>query len=396
MKPVLGWTMLRPEEVRQVERSLAREDQDTRDEIGFLLLHQAFADRFFPGTSVLHTRIRYALFVPWLYHRAAFNRGRGTTLKTRIDHLLIDLAIRLKRAERVDVIGGDALGRLTSQPPDLVYWNALRAWGIVLQGVESRRDALRRLQIASSRARDDDGGQLFDDPTEVFVGLPKEPDGWIGADKLNFKLSRDERAFLKRNLGALKRIDLGPALISKIIGAREYLTETATLPDWLDTYADDEDKRALRVARDAAALAAIGRCVYGALVESLIVDDGGVDDPKFRNQLSSHFDEYGQAACRLDLDQVKEFIPQLPIYLTNVLYETQRYVQGGRPTNFRQLEPWYQYAESSRKGSRRARLCLKGNGPHRRSEWQKDRHNVTPLHYRWRIIRKMVLDLNRQ
>lgn len=389
--------MLSRDEVRQVERSLAREDQDTRDEIGFLLIHQAFADRFFPGTSVLQTRIRYALFVPWLYHRAAFNRVRGTDLRARIDHLLIELAIRLKREERVDVIGGDALGRLTSQPPDLVYWNALRSWGLVLQGVETRRDALRRLHLASSRARDDDGGQLLDDPTEVFVGLPKEPEGWNEGDSpLNFKLSKDERDFLKLYLGALKRIDLKPALISRVIRARDNLTETATLPDWLDVYADEEDKRALRVARDAAALVAIGRCIYGALVESLIEDDGGDDDRRFRNQLSSHFNEYGEAACRCDLNHVREFIPQLPIYLTSVLHETQKYIQADQPNNFRSLQPWYQYAESSRKGSNRARLCVKGNGPHRRSEWQKDRHNVTPLHFRWRIIRKMVLDLNRR
>ena len=136
--------------------------------------------------------------------------------------------------------------------------------------------------------------------------------------------------------------------------------------------------------------------MYGALVESLIENDGGDDDRRFRNQLSSHFAEYGEAACRFDLNQVKDFIPQLPIYMINVLHETQRFVQGDRPTNFSQLEPWYQHAESLRKGSRRARLCVKGNGPHRRSEWQKDRHNVTPLHYRWRIIRKMVLDLNQR
>src|SRR5688572_1500965 len=204
--------MLSRDEVRQVERSLAKEEQDTRDEIGFLLIHQAFAGRFFPGTSVLHTRIRYALFVPWLYHRAAFQRGRGTDLRSKIDHLQIELAIRLKRQERVDVIGGDALGRLTSQPPDLVYWNALRSWGLVLQGVETRRDALRRLQLAASPAHDDDGGQLLDDPTEVFVGLPNVPDRWNDGDSpLNFKLSKDERDFLKRYLGALKRIDLKPA-----------------------------------------------------------------------------------------------------------------------------------------------------------------------------------------
>jgi hypothetical protein len=59
MKPILGWTMLSREEMRPAER-LTNGEQDTRDEIGFLLIHQGFADRFFPGTSVLHTRVRYA------------------------------------------------------------------------------------------------------------------------------------------------------------------------------------------------------------------------------------------------------------------------------------------------------------------------------------------------
>ena len=97
LKPVLGWTMLSREEMRQVERSLANSDQDTRDEIGFLLIHRGFADRFFPGTSVLHTRVRYALFVPWLYLRAAANQRRGSDIDATIRALLIELAERLKR-----------------------------------------------------------------------------------------------------------------------------------------------------------------------------------------------------------------------------------------------------------------------------------------------------------
>jgi hypothetical protein len=52
MKPTLGWTMLSRDEMRQTER-LASGEQDTRDEIGLLLIHQGFADLFFPGTSVL-------------------------------------------------------------------------------------------------------------------------------------------------------------------------------------------------------------------------------------------------------------------------------------------------------------------------------------------------------
>jgi hypothetical protein len=80
------------DEMRQVERSLANSEQDTRDEIGFLLIHQGFADRFFPGTSVLHTRVRYALFVPWIYMQAATNPRRGNDIDTVIRRLLIELA----------------------------------------------------------------------------------------------------------------------------------------------------------------------------------------------------------------------------------------------------------------------------------------------------------------
>ncbi len=181
MKPMLGWTMLSREQMRQVERSLANNDHDTRDEIGFLLIHQGFADRFFPGTSVLHTRIRYALFVPWVYQQAAFNGRRGSDLNTRIRDLLIELAIRLKKlgGEPHDVIGGDKLGQLTSQPPDHAYWSALHAWGLMLPAVDSRTDALRRLQAAArSSSLDDDDGRLDEEATEVFAGLPAPPEGW--------------------------------------------------------------------------------------------------------------------------------------------------------------------------------------------------------------------------
>src|ERR1051326_8229283 len=138
--------MLSRKEIQQVERSLARGDHDTRDEIGFLLVHQAFADRFFPGTSVLHTRVRYALFVPWVFLHAKDHMQRGRSLSGAIERELIQLAIRLKKGELYGVIGGDKLGQLTSQPPDRVYWTALRQWGLLLPSVGSRSEALRRLR----------------------------------------------------------------------------------------------------------------------------------------------------------------------------------------------------------------------------------------------------------
>src|SRR5262249_4445670 len=70
MKPGFGWTLLSRDALRRAETQLREDVEGVRDETGFLSLHQAYADRFFPGTSVLHTRLRYVLFVPWMYQAA--------------------------------------------------------------------------------------------------------------------------------------------------------------------------------------------------------------------------------------------------------------------------------------------------------------------------------------
>lgn len=66
-EPALGWTYLSREALARAKAQMDQESMGVRDEIGFLIIHQRYADLFFPGTSVLHTRARYALFVPWLF-----------------------------------------------------------------------------------------------------------------------------------------------------------------------------------------------------------------------------------------------------------------------------------------------------------------------------------------
>ena len=128
MKPSLGWTFWSRADLRRIDKQLKAGAQEVRDELGFLLLHQAFADRFFPGTSVLQTRLRYVLFVPWIYWKVrAGKRRRGVEELISIEQ--VDLARRLKMAERVDVIGGNKVLEVAVQPPEHIYWNALKIVG---------------------------------------------------------------------------------------------------------------------------------------------------------------------------------------------------------------------------------------------------------------------------
>jgi hypothetical protein len=79
-----------------------------------------------------------------------------------------------------------------------------------------------------------------------------------------------------------------------------------------------------------------------------------------------------------------------------VLYETRAYVRAGKPENFFSLRDCYQKAEATRKTTRRARLLNTVRAAQRRAEWDPERHNTTPLHYRWYVVREMLNDLSGQ
>lgn len=122
MQASFGWTLLSRDALRRAERQLRDAADGVRDEVGFLALHQAYADRFFPGTSVLHTRLRYVLFVPWLYDKVAQQRDRQR-IAAAVEKQEIILAGRLKTAGELGVIGGLRYPQPTTQPPTMVYWS---------------------------------------------------------------------------------------------------------------------------------------------------------------------------------------------------------------------------------------------------------------------------------
>lgn len=42
-------------------------EKESRDELGVGGIRDAIADRLFPGTSTIQTRLRYMCFIPWIY-----------------------------------------------------------------------------------------------------------------------------------------------------------------------------------------------------------------------------------------------------------------------------------------------------------------------------------------
>ncbi len=70
MQATLTWLDLTASDRDKMRRVLDLfKEQGTLDEMGLGSLRDALSDALFPGTSSIQTRLRYVLFVPWLYRR---------------------------------------------------------------------------------------------------------------------------------------------------------------------------------------------------------------------------------------------------------------------------------------------------------------------------------------
>ena len=401
MEPSFGWTLLSQDALRRAEKQLKDATQGVRDEIGFLALHQGYAERFFPGTSVLHTRLRYALFVPWIYEDIARLPDRKRISEV-LKKLETRLAGRLIGTGQSGVIGGQKYPNPSIQPPSLIYWTALVQWRILKlrsDGTFPSRQTLNRALTRNTnhqRVQDDDKQSLNEDEP-VFCSLPSPPGAWEDESQdLTFELTRDEGKFFRKQLLQVSRPQSAqtPSLLSRLVEDGVELTRKTSM--WsreVALVADADDRAALIRAKQTAAMAAIGRGVYSALVEELRENFDGIETgDQHRRRLEGLISRYQGAALQLDLGKVRDDAPTIPESIIRVMKLTQDWLGQGTH-DLSSLEDHYKLAEQVRK-RQRARLAKTLAGRQRRLVWQPNEHpEAKPLHYRWDNVRQLLIDL---
>jgi len=400
LEPSLGWTLLSRDALRRAE-TLARNDvQGVRDEIGFLALHQAYADRFFPGTSVLHTRLRYVLFVPWIYQQL-IEDGVRERVAEAVSEAEINLVGQLLMSHDRGIIGGDNFPKTTTQPPCLVYWSALGNWRVLrplADGSYPARSVVhRRLgRSVSQLSLKDDDKQLMQEEMPLFAPLPKPPKSWgRKTESLDFQLLASEKKFLSNQLIAICRPDsVERSLLSRLVESNIELDPKSSM--WTDDVrgvADDADRAALERSQQAASLSAIGRGVYGALVEDMRANYDNVDSvTRNRDAVERLIEQYGHEALKLKVDDVRQDAGKIDSKILEVLQRTQDWLRRG-DRDLSDLFQVYCDAEAKRK-DKRARLPKTPIAREKRLEWSPEEHpNAQPLHYRWSVARGFLMDL---
>ena len=199
MEPALTWIDLTASDRDQMRRVLDLfKEQGTLDEMGLGSLRDALSDALFPGTSSIQTRLRYALFIPWLYRRLEDRRVRSSDVERAARHAEVDLIGRLAQNEDAKgVIGLVARGSLVRLPSS-VYWSALTRWGIFrpqqsLGWYHSRFDTLVDGRGGVGRA--DDPGVIWSQDAHWHPRLPEPPAGFPW--DASFALTPDEADFLR-------------------------------------------------------------------------------------------------------------------------------------------------------------------------------------------------------
>ena len=141
-----------------------------------------------------------------------------------------------------------------------------------------------------------------------------------------------------------------------------------------------------------AALAAIGRGVYGALVEEAWNADRQSRSQIQADELASMCREHGALARALDVDELAQLFRELPTDLVNLLRATQGWLKE-KTASPKMLRECYAAAEWRRKDDR-SKLTTKFSGRRRRDEWEPGKHpRPTPLGYRWRNVSRLLRDV---
>lgn len=410
--PMIGWVMTSRSELAQAQRLLLDEQEGVVDELGLLTIHQAVSDRLFPGTSVLHTRLRYVLFVPWLMRLAASERDPSGRLR----ELEFALTGKLRKGTEGDknarrgIIGGRIYpDKAAAQPASYSYWTALSTWGLLgpqwIEGVPSRDVILGELsELAAGKIALDGDGQPLIERTEPFAVVPAMPALLLTSEAgVDFRLEPEEQVFIRRRLSTvrapLQALGESPrmSLLANLASRKAKLNDRVLpwLQDRVLAAAGHNDREVLALAAGLSAISGVARAAYLTMVE--MACSAKFNAPGRRHEAHFHRmrGELGRAALNLDMPRVLELgLVRASDPIVPLLQETQRCIAGS--TSMSSLQGIYVEVEKARKGSR-ARLSGKRGATVLLRDWARSAEKIRlaePLHFRWSNVVMLLNDLN--
>lgn len=172
--------------------------QDSRDELGIGTVRDALSDAMFPGISVVQSRARYFLFVPWLFRRAERRSGSASDLVVWVQNQERRLIEALRRdGDENGLIGRNAGVRLKIVP-SMIYWSGLQRFEILRRGATQEQVIGATSQPSSL---EEALTELVDRGDGVWdPNIPPPPDRFFEMDVASFVLTPAEADWLSERI----------------------------------------------------------------------------------------------------------------------------------------------------------------------------------------------------
>lgn len=192
----LGWLdfdAAATERVATLLRSL--EEPRTLDVLGLLSVSNTFSEMLSPGTSTVQTKLRYFIFLPWIFMKLEAKPVPASGFARRLRDAEARLIDCLRPLGSGHGVIGYYAGRDLKTMPSSIYWGGLGAWGIRRLDYSPAEHGKRVAATGRHQQERDDDGNATRRNLSMWAPVPPPPDDFLEAE-LTFELRSGEAAVL--------------------------------------------------------------------------------------------------------------------------------------------------------------------------------------------------------
>ena len=303
----LGWLdhdAAASERVGTLLRSL--EEPGTLDELGLGTIRDAFSTMLSPGTSTIQTRLRYFIFLPWIFGRLEAQQVPPDEFSRRLredEARLIDCLRHL--GPRQGVLGYTS-GRDLKRMPSEAYWGGLGSWGLRRLNMSIVEYGQRAAAIGRLRPERDDDSNATRRLVPMWAPLPHPPNDFLKGE-ITFELRTDEAQVLVDYIRWCH-----PGTLLAVLCGRPAAAEAANYPWELPTDGLPDDLvELLRHGRCFSELTLGPQLVYNVLLARKAREEFGWETHELEEQQLRHLEIWGRLVDDRH-DELHSWVEDLP------------------------------------------------------------------------------------
>lgn len=193
---LVGWLDRNDDASSKINETLrALEEPSTLDSLGLGSIRDAFSDLIAPGTSTIHTRLRYCLFIAWICQCIEKSDTTATQFASRLRNDEATLIGCLRDGGETAGVQGYTSGAKLKRMPSSAYWGGLRIWGFRKRDwslADYGRNITRLRELKKADGADETIGNSL---TTIWNDMPKAPEKFLECG-VNFNLTTEEAQFI--------------------------------------------------------------------------------------------------------------------------------------------------------------------------------------------------------